>query len=126
MHEFRKLRVYQSALLLTGDIRQLTSSFPKDELYGLTAQFRKASHSIVLNIAEGSGRGSERDFVRFLNYALGSSYECIACLDIARTNGYIGEIEPRAIFEKLDKINSMLVGLTRSIRNEIPLPSDDR
>jgi four helix bundle protein len=126
MHEFRKLRVYRAALLLTKDIRQLTRAFPKDELYGLTAQCRKAAHSIVLNIAEGSGRGSDRDFVRFLNYALGSSYECIACLDIALTNDYVGETERQAILQELDRINSMLVGLMRSTRGNDSAPSADR
>lgn len=126
MHEFRKLRVYRLALLLTKDIRQLTRAFPKDELYGLTAQCRKAAYSIVLNIAEGSGRGSDRDFVRFLNYALGSSYECIACLDIAMINDFVGESERQAILQELDRINSMLVGLMRSTRGDDSESSDDR
>lgn len=126
MHEFRKLRVYHDALALTKTIREISKGFPKDELYGLTAQLRRAVHSIVLNIAEGAGRGSERDFARFLDYALGSSYECMACLDIALANAYVDEDQRQYANAALDRINSMLVGLRRSVLQADPIESDDR
>lgn len=126
MHEFRKLRVYKQALQLTKVILAATKCFPKEELYALTAQLRKACYSIVLNIAEGAGRGSNRDFCRFLDYALGSSYECMACLDIALTNEYVVQEEYDRLYAALDTINSMLVGLRRSIASESSVHSDDR
>ena len=72
MYQFRKLRVYQRGLELTREVRLLTKTFPNDERYGLTSQFRKASYSIPMNIAEGAGRKTEKDFSRFLDNALGS------------------------------------------------------
>ena len=65
--------------------------FPKDELYSLTSQFKRAADSIVLNIAEGAGNYSDKEFARFLTYSVRSGFECKGCVDIASINGYINE-----------------------------------
>jgi len=83
MHQFRKLHVYQRGRELARDMYMLTASFPPDEVYGLISQFRRASYSIPMNIAEGAGRRTEKDFSGFLDIAIGSGYECPSCLDIA-------------------------------------------
>ena len=115
MHDFRKLRVYQRALNLTRHVRCSTLGFPADELYGLTSQFRRASYSIVLNIAEGAGNQSEKEFARFLQIAMRSGYECLGCLDIARVNELMPETEMISLEAETKEIISMLVGLKRSL-----------
>jgi four helix bundle protein len=66
MKDFRKLKVWEKSHQLTLEIYKITASFPKEEIYTLTSQIRRASISIPSNIAEGCGRGSDADFARFL------------------------------------------------------------
>lgn len=87
-HNFRNLKIYQRAVSYAVEIYKLSRRFPKDELYGLTSQIRRAVTSISLNIAEGSGNSSEKEFKRFLEIALRSVYEVITCLEIAVRLGY--------------------------------------
>ena len=89
MHRLSELKVYRTALVLTKVVRRLTRSFPKEELFILTAQFRRAVDSIALNVAEGAGNTSNKEFVRFLTYAIRSGFECLGCLDIALENNFI-------------------------------------
>jgi four helix bundle protein len=91
MEKFRTLNVYQKALEFSKEVRKTTKSFPKDELFGLISQFRRAADSIVLNIAEGAGNSSKKEFARFLDFSIRSGFECIGCLDIALTNDYINK-----------------------------------
>lgn len=69
-HNFRSLKVYQRAIDYSVEIYKISKQFPKDELYGLTSQIRRAVISISLNIAEGSGNGSEKEFKRFLENSI--------------------------------------------------------
>src|SRR5258708_40370008 len=75
MEDFKNLKVWQKAHALALRVYQETRSFPKDEMYGLTSQMRRAAVSIGANIAEGSGRRSDGEFVRFLQIARGSAAE---------------------------------------------------
>ena len=90
MFKFEELRVYQVALSLVDRIYDITQAWPKDEIFGLINQLRRAATSIVLNIAEGSSR-SKKDFSHFLNMAKGSCFECVAILRIAKNRRYINE-----------------------------------
>jgi four helix bundle protein len=81
---FQDLTVWQRAMELTVCIYELTKTFPKDELYGLTSQLRRASVSIASNIAEGRGRMTEGEFRQFLGIAQGSTYEVQTQLLVAR------------------------------------------
>lgn len=92
MFKFEELRVYQEALLFVDAIYILTQRWPKDEVFGLTNQLRRAVVSIVLNIAEGSSR-TRKDFRHFIDLAKGSCYECAAILTIAKNRKYITEEE---------------------------------
>ena len=76
--------VWQRAMEMTVAIYELTKTFPKEELYGLTSQLRRASVSVASNIAEGRGRGSDGEFRQFLNIAQGSTYEVQTQLLVAR------------------------------------------
>ena len=79
--------VWQRAMEMTVAIYELTKTFPKEELYGLTSQLRRASVSVASNIAEGRGRGSDGEFRQFLNIAQGSTYEVQTQLLVARQLG---------------------------------------
>jgi len=115
MRNFRKLQVYEKALNLTKVVRSATRKFPDDEIYSSTSQFRRTSDSIVLNIAEGAGNRSNKEFAKFLDYSIRSGHECIGCIDIALTNEYISENAHRELFEQIDEIIAMTVGLQRKL-----------
>jgi four helix bundle protein len=89
MKDFRNLKVWDKAHKLTLMIYAITVKFPKDEFYGLTNQIRRAATSIATNIAEGCGRGSDADFARFLQIAMGSASEVDDELLLAKDLGYI-------------------------------------
>ena len=82
--DFQDLTVWQRAMELTEAIYTLTKTFPRDEVYGLLSQLRRASVSIASNIAEGRARATDRDFRQFLNIALGSTYEVQTQLLLAK------------------------------------------
>ena len=85
--KFEKLIVWQKSLDLSDEVNQLTKSFPKDELYILTSQIKRAADSVSLNIAEGSTGQSNPEFGRFLGIALRSNIEVVGCLYLAQRRG---------------------------------------
>jgi four helix bundle protein len=81
--KFKQLLVWQKALDFTESIHQLTLTFPKDELYVLTSQIKRAADSVALNIADGSTGQTNPEFSKFLSYAIRSGVEIVGCLHIA-------------------------------------------
>jgi four helix bundle protein len=75
MHNYKEMKIWQKGRMLVKDIYQLTKNFPSDERFGLTSQARRAAVSIPLNISEGAGRGTDKDFSHFLDMARGSLFE---------------------------------------------------
>ena len=112
--QFENLQVYQKALEVIDKVYQYTRSFPKEEIYGMTSQFRRAVVSIALNITESSAR-SKKDFRRFLDMAHGSICECIALLSICKQRKYIEEISYSQLRISLGELAKMVSGLKRSI-----------
>ena len=115
MSDFRKLDVYKKSLLFVEDIYKLTNKFPKEEVFALTNQLKRATTSICLNIAEGSGRYHKKEFMQFLRVSLGSSLECSALLDIALKLSYISRDDHNKFLSKCDEIGRMLNGLISSL-----------
>jgi four helix bundle protein len=115
MFKFEELRIYQDALKFVEQIYLLTGHWPKDEIFGLTNQLRRAAVSIVLNIAEGSGR-TRKDFRHFLDMARSSCYECVAILTIARNRKYITEEEFNEMYEWCGRLARSLSALKGSLR----------
>ena len=115
MHNFRKLKVYERALEFTKTVRTATMRFPKDELFSLTSQFRRAADSIALNIAEGAGNRSDKEFAKFLDYSIRSGHECIGCIDIALVSQFISERVHASLFKEIDETIAMLIGFQRSL-----------
>ena len=111
---YEKLQVYQKALFFVDQIYLLTKKFPKEEIFLLVNQLRWASVSIVLNIAEGSGR-TKKEFKHFLNMSRTSCYECEAALEIAKRQNYISIIEQNSIAKMCDELLRMLNGLKNSL-----------
>src|SRR5688572_30420542 len=91
MFSFERLAVWGKAIDFADRMYVVTRSFPKEEIYGLSSQLRRASVSISSNIAEGSGRHSRRDFRRFVEIGYGSLLETVSQLVIAKNQGYIDE-----------------------------------
>ena len=89
MKDFRKLEVWEKAHALTLSVYHAADPFPREELYGLTSQIRRAAVSIPTNIAEGCGRGSEAELARFLQIAMGSASEVEYELLLARDLGFL-------------------------------------
>ena len=75
MHNYLELKIWQEARKLVKEVYSITAKFPKEEMYGLTSPIRRAAVSIPSNIAEGTGRNSDKDFQRFLEYAIGFLFE---------------------------------------------------
>lgn len=86
---FEGLEIFSLAVGFGETAYRLTRGFPREEQFGLTANLRRAATSIALNIAEGSGRGTKKEFVRFLDIAIGSLFETVASFLIAQNLGYV-------------------------------------
>jgi len=115
--KFRKLKVWQKAISFIGEIYNLTNRFPKEEMFGLTTQLRKAAVSIALNIAEGSGAGSDNEFKLFLNFSLRSSYEVMSGIEIAKALRYWDDTKTEDLLKKCDELAAMLNGLKVNLRS---------
>ncbi len=114
-HNFRNLKIYQRSIAYAVEIYRITGNFPKEELYGLTSQIRRAAISIALNIAEGSGNSSEKEFKRFLEIALRSDYEVMACLEIALRMKFCNQEAFTHLTAEADEIAAMIVGFSKSL-----------
>jgi four helix bundle protein len=120
---YQDLIAWRKATQLALDIYRCTRTFPKDELYGLTSQMRRAAVSVASNIAEGKGRYSRKEFVQFLYRARGSLLELQTQLFIAGELDYLESISARRIKDRADELGRILNGLTTSVQNSSALPS---
>jgi four helix bundle protein len=115
MRNFREIKVWERAHSLTLDVYKVTRAFPKDELYGLTSQTRRAAASVGANIAEGCGKNSKPDFARFLQIALGSASELEYHLLLAHDLGYLpGEVHEQ-LAVRVTEIKRMLTGFIQHL-----------
>lgn len=115
MFSFEQLNVYQESIAYSDLIYKTTKSWPKEELFGLTNQIRRAAVSVALNIAEGSSR-TKKDFHHFLDQARGSCYETVAALSIAKRLKYTDHAEFSTIYEMANKLSRMINGLRNSLK----------
>lgn len=113
-----RLEAWKLSRKLVTDIYKLTKGFPKDELFGLTAQIRRSAISIPSNIAEGAARSGSKEFAQFLSIARGSSSELETQMLIAADLGYIKEKDP--IFALLNRVSRLLTGLHKTIQTRKP------
>lgn len=113
--KFEKLIVWQRALELANSVHLLTRSFPKEELYILTSQIKRAADSLVLNIAEGPNVHTEKEFARFLTVANRSALEVVACLHLAKKRNLISSEHFDNYYSELTEIVKMIQGLKKSV-----------
>ena len=115
MRNYRDLIVWQKAMELVTETYNHTKLFPENERYGLTSQLRRSSVSLPLNMAEGYGRNSTQDYVRFLRIANGSLYELQTQLEIAFNLGFLTKESFSVLFDLSREIERMLSSLIRKI-----------
>ena len=115
---YKELIAWQKAMGLVESIYRVSRSFPKEELYVLTSQLRRAAISIPSNIAEGQGRRSAREFVNFLSIAYGSIREVETQIEIARRLGYIASDEATRMTDQMDEVGRLINGLSQSISRD--------
>lgn len=117
MRDYKKLKVWEKSHQLTLELYNELKGFPNDEMYGLTSQIKRSSSSIPTNIAEGSGRNTNKDFARFLSIAYGSTneleYQIILSVDLLFLEKSKGEL----FLGKIQEIRKMLHGLIIKINN---------
>ncbi|MGV3585982.1 MAG: four helix bundle protein [Adhaeribacter sp.] len=119
MHKFKELRIWQEAMALTKIIYTATASFPTREKYGLTSQLNRAAVSVPSNIAEGAGRESNKEFLHFLNIALGLSFELETQVLLAHSFGFIADDKFLALAEQIDKTQRMINSFRSSITKKL-------
>ena len=108
---YRDLVVWQQAMNVAVETYRLTSAFPKDEMFGLTSQMRRAAVSIASNIAEGEGRKSKKEFAHFLGFSLGSKAELETQLILCERVGLASNSEISFLKCSLDEVGKMLAKL---------------
>jgi four helix bundle protein len=117
MGYYRELAVWQRARALAIGVYRCTENFPMRERYGLAAQMRRAAVSVISNIAEGCGRQGDRELIRFLKIARGSTHELECQLILAHELGYARQEDWIALDSESREVSRMLSGLIRYTRN---------
>ncbi|HEX7847554.1 MAG TPA: four helix bundle protein [Chitinophagaceae bacterium] len=113
--KFEKLIVWQKAVELSDVVNQVTKTFPKDEIYILASQIKRAADSVSLNIAEGSTGQTTPEYRRFLSIALRSNIEVVGCIFLAKRRGII-EIDK---FEQIYKMCEEILVMINALRNSL-------
>lgn len=111
---FEDLQVWQKAIDLDDQINNLSKQFPKEEIFVLTSQIKRAADSVVLNIAEGSTGQSKAVFKVFLSYALRSAIEVVSCLFIAKRRNYIEDLNFKRLYDEYETLVKMITALKNS------------
>lgn len=113
--KFEKLEVWQKSIDLGLHIHELTRTFPKEELYILTSQVKRAVDSVALNIAEGSTGQTNAEFKLFLGYAVRSAIEVVSCLYIGKRRNLIKDGDFQTLYSETEEIVKMLQSLRKSL-----------
>jgi four helix bundle protein len=114
--KFEDLRVWQQAVELSGIVDDVSKKFPKEELYVLTSQIKRAADSVSLNIAEGSTGQTNPEFKRFLGISIRSGIEVIGCIYLAKRREIISEEDFNTIYSETDQLIKSIQALRNSIQ----------
>jgi four helix bundle protein len=120
MRDYRKIEAWKLADDLTVAIYQVTRSFPSTELYGLTSQLRRAAYSVPSNIAEGSSRDSQKDYLHFLHIARGSLSETQYFLHLSHRLDYLPSADYTTLDTQVTETFRKLHGLIQSVKQQCP------
>lgn len=116
MQNYKDLKVWEKAHQFTLSVYRVSKSFPKEEIYGLTSQLRRAASSIAANIAEGCGKNTKNDFANFLNISLGSSNEAEYFVLLAKDLNHISLDEYDILIKMINEVKAMLIALIGKVR----------
>ena len=116
--KFERLIIWQKSMDFGEEIHSLSDTFPQKEIYNLTSQIKRAGDSINLNIAEGSTGQSNKEFVKFLRYALRSNIEVVSCIFIAKERDIISKENFEKIYTMSEEILAMISALIKRLENE--------
>ncbi len=116
MQDYRKLKAWSAARTLVPTVYRLTAGFPGTERFGLSQQMRRSAVSISSNIAEGCGRGSQRELLRFLQFASGSAHELESQMQLAVDLGFCRDSSKVRLGAQIREVKSMIAGLEAAIR----------
>ena len=119
MRDYKKYDIWKLSHLLTLEIYKITENYPKEEIFGLTSQIRRASSSVGINIVEGCGRGSDEDFKRFLRNAYGSAFEVEYILLLSKDLNYISEEKFLELSPKAEELKMKISKLILKIEEDI-------
>lgn len=125
MHNFRKLDIWIDGVELADMVYSLTDSFPRHEVYGLASQMQRAAVSVPSNIAEGSGKGSDRDFARFLSISLGSLFELQTQVEIAHRRAYLSTENYYSVLTLIESLQKRIYNLRLHIAGEEDVSRDE-
>jgi four helix bundle protein len=114
-HNFREMNIWKNGMKIVKATYTISAALPKEEKFGLTSQIQRCSVSIPSNIAEGSGRGTVKDFIRFINYGLSSSYELETQLILVNE---LFKIETELLIKDIQEFQRMIIGFKRSLSSE--------
>ncbi len=117
MHNFRQLEIWKEGMELAKNVYEITHNFPEKELFGLTAQLRRCAVSIPSNIAEGSGRDSNKNFIYFLSIAKASSHELLTQLLLAKEFNYISDENLFLVLNKIEILQKKFTASNKSSNN---------
>lgn len=119
MHNYKNILSWQKSMVLVKDIYTVLKALPTEEKYGLISQIRRCAVSIPSNIAEGSGRGTKKDFKRFLEIAISSSFELETQLLICVDLNYINANEIDLLMKKVIEVQKLIYGLINTLKKDI-------
>ena len=119
MRDYTKIQAWELADDLAVQIYAVTKNFPADERYALTSQMRRAAYSIAANIAEGSGRRTTKDFVRFLDMAMGSANEAGYFCHLAQRLGYLDEATYALLKGRVTRACKCLSSYIRAVEKDV-------
>jgi four helix bundle protein len=117
LKDFRKLAVWEKAHALTLAVYRATDEFPRDELFGLASQIRRAAGSIPANIAEGCGRDGDSELRRFMQISMGSASELEYHLLLAHDLGYLVDADYDLLSQDVEEVKRMLSGFIRRLKS---------
>ena len=115
---YRELIAWQKAMDLVVQVYEMSRTFPREEVYGLTSQLRRAAVSIPSNIAEGQGRRSSKEFIRFLGIAYGSLQETETQIILATRLGYLEAVQEAQVLGQCAEVGKLINGLTNALRRK--------
>ena len=122
MRDYTKIEAWRRADDLTVAIYEQTRSFPREEVYGVTSQIRRAAYSVPANIVEGSSRESQKDYLHFLHIARGSLSETQYFIHLTHRLGYVSESDRERLISQTKGVFLCLHGLIKAVQNQLQSP----